>query len=270
MRTLWTGAVSFGLVNIPVKMYTATENKDIKFHYLHSKCHTPVQYKKICPACNQEVPPEELIMGYEYEKDRYVVLKDEDFQRLPGENTRTIDILDFVDLAEIDPIFFDKSYYLEPNKGGEKAYALLKRAMAETGKIAIAKVVIRSKENLAALRIAGGVLVMETMYYPDEIRSAQGLTAARQEPPLHENEIKMAVSLISNLSSRFEPGKYTNEYRAKLMEMIQAKIAGDEVQTAQRPETGKVIDLMEALRASLELTQKAEQAEKQKAKRKSL
>ncbi|MGE5557200.1 MAG: Ku protein [Bacillota bacterium] len=269
MRTLWTGAVSFGLVNIPVKMYTATENKDIKFKYLHNKCHTPVQYKKVCPVCNVEVPAEEIIMGYEYEKDRYVVIREEDFHRLPGEGARTIDILDFVDLAEIDPIFFEKSYYLEPSRGGEKAYTLLKKAMLATGKIAVARVAIRSKESLAALRISQGVLIMETMFYPDEIRSVRELTGVWQEPSLHENEVRMAENLITNLSSQFNPAKYTNEYRARLMEMIQAKIAGNEVQTAQRPETGKVIDLMEALQASLEMTNQARAEEGKKAKRKS-
>jgi DNA end-binding protein Ku len=257
MRTLWKGAISFGLVNIPVKMYTATENKEIHFRYLHSKCQNPITYQKRCPVCDQEVPPEEIVMGYEYEKGRYVILREEDFQRIPGENSRTIDILDFVDLREIDPVYFEKSYYLEPNAGGEKAYALFKRAMGDTGKIAIAKVAIRTKSALACLRLYGEVVMMETMFYPDEIRSPVGLAGVAGGPALHENEIKMAVNLVSNLSDHFEPTKYTDTYREQLMGMIQSKISDAEIVTPV-PEArgGKVVDLMEALKASLAATEK--------------
>lgn len=261
MRTLWKGAISFGLVNIPVKMYTATEDKEIHFRYLHSKCQAPISYERRCSACGQEIPQEEIVWGYEYEKNRYVILREEDFQRIPGEGSRTIDILDFVDLREIDPVYFDKSYFLEPNAGAEKAYALLKRAMSETGKIAIAKVMIRTKSALACLRLYGNVVMMETMYYPDEIRSPAGLSGVTTEPALHENEVKMAVSLIGNLTDPFEPSKYTDTYRAQLMEVIQAKVAGAEV-ISPVPETrGKVVDLMEALRASLAATERAEPVE---------
>jgi DNA end-binding protein Ku len=270
MRTLWKGAISFGLVNIPVKMYTATENKEIHLHYLHAKCQTPITYQKHCPVCDQEVPPEEIVWGYEYVKNRYVILREEDFQRIPGENSRTIDILDFVDLREIDPVYFEKSYYLEPNAGGEKAYALLKRAMGETGKIAIARVTIRTKSALACLRLYGAVVMMETMLYPDEIRSPAGLAGVAGEPALHENEIKMAVSLVSNLSAPFEPAKYTDTYREQLMGVIQTKIAGAEV-TTPTPEAraGKVVDLMEALRASLAATEKVQVAERKPRRRRS-
>ncbi len=261
MRTLWKGAISFGLVNVPVKMYTATERKDIHFNQLHAPCKTPIQYKKYCPVCQVEVNADELVRGYEYEKGRYVILRDEDFELLPGENTKTIDILDFVDLAEIDPVYYDRSYYLEPSPGGEKAYALLKRAMQETGKIAIARVMIRSKAVLACLRVYDQLLIMETMFFPDEIRSPAALSTQIKEPELHPNEIKMANSLIENLSSHFDPEKYTNEYRSKLMEIIQAKIAGEEVAIPAAPETPKVIDLMEALKASLKATEKEKEAE---------
>ena len=256
LRTMWKGAISFGLVNVPIKMYTATQKNEIKFHYLHDKCKTPIKYERRCPNCNQEVPQEEIVWGYEYQPGSYVVLHEEDFDRLPGETTKTIDILDFVDLAEIDPLFFDKSYYLEPNQGGEKAYALLKQAMRETGKIAIARVVIRAKESLCTLRAANGALVMATMFYPDEVRAASALTGLNTAPSLHENEIKMAVSLIANLSSHFEPAKYTNRYREELVKLIEAKVAGEEVYAPAEPEKGKVVDLMEALRASLAATEK--------------
>ncbi|MGD9154252.1 MAG: Ku protein [Bacillota bacterium] len=270
MRTLWKGAISFGLVNIPVKMYTATENKEIHFRYLHAKCRNPITYQKRCPVCNQEVPPEEIVWGYEYEKGRYVILKEEDFQRIPGEGSRTIDILDFVDLREIDPVYFEKSYFLEPNAGGEKAYALLKRAMGATGKIAIARVVIRTKSALACLRLYGDVVMLETMFYPDEIRSPAGLAGVTGGPALHENEITMAVNLISNLSAPFEPAKYNDTYREQLMRMIQSKITDSEVVAPlPEPRGGKVVDLMEALQASLAATEKAPPPEAKPRRRRS-
>lgn len=254
MRTLWKGAISFGLVNIPIKMYTATQRQDIRFNYLHAACKTPVQTRRYCPFCRTEVNREDLVWGYEYEKGRYVILKEEDFQNLPGENTKTIDILDFINLAEVDPVYFDKSYFLEPAPGGEKAYALLKKAMLETGKIAVAKVMIRTKSSLCCLRVFSDLLMMVTMFYPDEVRSPETLTHQIKEPSLHANEISMANSLVENLSAPFNPAKYTNDYRAALMELIQAKIAGEEVAVPSTPETEKVVDLMEALRASLQAT----------------
>ncbi|HBE80912.1 MAG TPA: Ku protein [Firmicutes bacterium] len=258
MRTLWKGAISFGLVNVPVGLYTATEKKTLKFNYLHEKCKTPIKYEKRCPVCNVEVPPEEIVWGYEFQKGQYVILKEEDFERLPDSSVKTIDIVDFVDLEEIDPVYFEKSYFLEPSKGGEKAYALLKRAMVETQKIAVAKVTIRSKESLAVLRVAQNVLMMETIFYPDEIRSAAALNGVQNEPALHENEIKMANSLIANLSSHFEPAKYANRYREDLMKLIETKINGGEVAQTETKENGKIIDLMAALRASIAATEKPE------------
>ncbi|NLW58833.1 MAG: Ku protein [Firmicutes bacterium] len=267
MRTLWKGAISFGLVNIPVKMYTATERKNIQFNQLHAPCKTPIQYRKYCPVCQKEVGADELVRGYEYEKGRYVILRDEDFEMLPGENTKTIDILDFVALAEIDPVYFDRSYYLGPSPGGEKAYSLLNQAMHETGKIAIAQVMIRSKAALACLRPWEKLIVMATMFFPDEIRAPELLTAEFKAVKLHPNEISMANSLIGNLSTTFNPEKYTNEYRSKLMEVIQAKIAGEEVAVPTAPETAKVVDLMEALRASLEATEAQKKSTKKRKKK---
>jgi DNA end-binding protein Ku len=268
MRNLWKGAISFGLVNVPVKLYTATEKKEIKFNYLHEKCKTPIKYERRCPTCNVEVPPEEIVWGYEFQKGQYVVLKEEDFAKIPDGSGKTIDIIDFVDLSEIDPIYFEKSYYLEPSQGGEKAYALLKRAMLETGKIAVAKVMIRSKENLAVLRVYQNALLMAVVFYPDEIRSTAGLTGIQTEPALHENEIKMANSLIANLSSHFDPAKYTNRYRENLMAVIQSKISGGEIAQTPERESGKIIDLMEALRASIAATEKQPPVEPEKGRRK--
>ncbi len=261
MRTLWKGAVSFGLVNIPVKMYVATENKDIKFNYLHQECMSPVQYRKYCPRCDRELNSEEIVRGYEYQKGNYVVINEADLERIPLENTKTIDILDFVNLQQVDPIYFDKSYYLEAAPGGEKAYSLLIEAMTQTEKVAIARVIIRTKQSLAALRVKDKVLLMETIFYPDEIRSPAGLSPGLEADKLHENEVKMAVSLIDNLSVDFEPGKYHDEYRQALRELIEAKIVGKEVVSAPAvSDKGKVVDLMEALQASVKL---AEESRKQ-------
>ena len=160
MKTLWKGAVSFGLVNIPVSMYVATENKDLKFHYLHQECMAPVNYQKVCSKCSKEVKPEEIVKGYEFQTGNYVIINEEDLARIPQENTKTIDILDFVKLEQVDPVYFDKSYYLEPSPGGDKAYSLIVAAMKTTGKIAIAKIMIRSKQSLAALRVKDDHLIL--------------------------------------------------------------------------------------------------------------
>lgn len=268
MRTLWKGALSFGLVNIPVAMYVATEKKDIKFNYLHQQCMTPIEYHKFCPNCNKEIGPEEIVRGYEYQKGNYVVINEEDLERIPLENTKTIDILDFVNLAQVDPIYFDKSYYLEPSAGGEKAYTLLIEAMQQTSKVALARVVIRSKQSLAAIRIKDRYLVMETLFFPDEIRSPQSLNSGLEPSRLHENELKMAISLVENLSTDFDPGKYVNEYRQALWEMIEAKIAGQEI-VSPRPsaQPGKVVDLMEALKASIQLAEKNRASKKRTRKK---
>lgn len=255
MRTLWKGAVSFGLVNIPIKMYVATENKDLKFNYLHEKCMSPVQYRKYCPQCELEITPEEIVRGYEYQKGSYVIINEEDLARIPLETTKTIDILDFVQLDQVDPIYFDKTYYLEPSPGGEKAYSLIIEAMKKTNKVAIAKVIIRSKQSLAALRVKDKTLLMETIFYPDEIRSPESLSSGVEVSKLHDNELKMAISLIENLSVDFDPAKYEDEYRQALWELIEGKIVGREVSQVQAPENSNVVDLMEALKASVELAQ---------------
>jgi len=263
MRTIWKGAISFGLVNIPVKLFPATENKSIKFNYIHKECNSPINYQKVCPVCNREVSQEEIVRGFEYEKGRFVILNEEDLDNLPTKTTKTVDIIDFVDLSEIDPIYFSKPYYLTPSEGGQKAYRLLMESMKQTGKIAVAKVTIRSTENLVCLRVYENSVMMETMYYPDEIRSAQGLPELNVDIPLHENEIKMANQLINNLSSTFDPQKYKSDYRESLMKLIEAKVAGEQIEIPPAANTGNVVDLMEALKASL----KATEEEKSKAKK---
>ncbi|MFZ5642424.1 MAG: Ku protein [Bacillota bacterium] len=265
MRPLWKGAVSFGLIYVPVKMYSATEKKDVKFNYLHEKCKTPIQYRKYCPHCETEIPHEEVVRGYEYEKGKYIIMQEEEFERLPGEKTRSVEILDFVDLSEIDPIYYDKAYYLAPGEGGQKVYELLRRSMGETNKVAVARVVIRSKEALAVLRTAENVLMMSTMYYPDEVRNPAAIDELGYRVDLHDNEVKMALNLVENLSSHFEPKKYTNRYREALMEAIQAKITGEEIEVPAAPETANVVDLMSALKASIDLAKKQRGEDKETA-----
>lgn len=268
MRTLWKGAVSFGLVNIPVSMYVATERKDIRFHYLHRECMTPVEYRKYCPRCQKEITGEEIVRGYEYQKGSYVIFDEDDLERAALQNTRTIDILDFVRLDQMDPIYFDKSYYLEPAPGGEKAYALLSTAMQQTSKVAVARVVIRSKESLAALRVKEQYLLMETLFFPDEIRSPLSLNRGLDLSVLHDNELKMAVNLVDNLSTEFEPDKYRNQHRQVLWEMIESRIAGQEIVNPQpAPDSGKVVDLMEALRASVKLAEENRKSKDRPAKK---
>lgn len=263
MRNLWKGAISFGLVHVPVKLYSATERKDIKFNYLHEKCKTPIRYEKICPTCKMEVPMEEIVRGYEYEKGRFVILNDEDFENIPIETTKTVEIMNFVDYREIDPVYFDKSYYLSPGDGGQKAYELLKKSMSDAGKVAVAKVVIRSKESLAVIRVYQNALLMETMFYPDEVRSTQLVPELTYQVKINDNEIKMATNLIASLTEKFSPEKYENNYRIALNEMIQAKITGEEIEVAPKVEEGKVVDLMEALKDSIELAKKQKDKEKE-------
>ncbi|MDK2925865.1 MAG: end-binding protein Ku, partial [Bacillota bacterium] len=216
MRSLWRGSVSFGLVNIPVRLYAATEKQDIKFRYLHKECLTPIEYEKRCPTCRREVAGDEIVWGYEYEKGRFVVLNEEDFDRLPLHTTKTIDILDFVALKEVDPAFFERTYFLEPAEGGAKAYQLLRKAMEKTDRVAIAKVTLRSKESLAAVRTREGALVLSTMFYANELRSPQGLNLGAETVEISDKELELAIRLVEELTTKFTPEKYTSEYRAAL------------------------------------------------------
>lgn len=256
MRPLWKGAVSFGLVNIPVKMYAASEDKTIKFKYLHRECNTPLKYKRTCPTCEREVEWEEIVKGYEYQKDRFVVLSPEDFETIPLETTRTIDILDFCQLTDIDPIYFEKSYYLGPEETGKKAYNLLVSALLNTGRVAVAKVVIRSKQALAALRVYRDVLMMETMKYPDEVRSHLDIPGIDRELAAENRELALANQLVESMTAEFNPDKYSDEYRKQLLELIQSKLDGEQFTPAQAPAPGAVADLMDSLRASLEAIDK--------------
>lgn len=251
MHTIWKGAISFGLVHVPVKMFSATEDKDISMKYIHKACGTPLSYVRTCKHCEQAVEWENIVRGYEYEPGRFVLFDKEELDAL-GETSKEIRILDFVDLNEIDPIYFQKTYYLAPGETGSNAYSLLLTAMRESGKIGIAKVSIRSKSSIAAIRVVGPCIVMETMFYPDEIRPTAQVPNLPENPAVSDKELSMAKLLIEQLATPFEPGNYTDDYRGKLMDTIKSKIAGEEVRIAPEAPQPNVIDLMAALQASLE------------------
>jgi DNA end-binding protein Ku len=252
MHTVWKGAISFGLVHVPVKMFAAVEDKDIAMRLIHRECGGPVAYVRTCKNCGKEVANEEIAKGYEYEKGRFVLFGKDELDALAAEASKTIRILDFVDMREIDPVYFQRSYYLAPDQAGAGAYSLLLEAMKRTGRIGIANVSIRSKGSLAAIRFIENCLVLETIAWPDEVRPVQQVPGLPERTAVSEKELEMATMLIDHLTGPFEPEKYRDEYRERLMEAIQAKIAGKEVHIAPEQERTNVIDLMAALQASLE------------------
>jgi DNA end-binding protein Ku len=268
MRTMWKGAISFGLVSIPVKVFPATEEKSVRFNQLHAKDHGRIKYQRVCSKDGEEVPYQEIVRGYEYEKDRYVVLEEEELDSVPVESSRTIDIDQFVDITEIDPIYFQKTYYLIPEEAGVKAYALLREALADNSKVGIAKVSFREKEHLATIRVSDNLVVLETMYWPDEIRNA-AFEELDKDVKVRPQEVQMARSLIENLTGEWDPDRYHDEYREALLELIEKKVAGEEIEYVAPPEEApKVVDLMEALRASVEATQKEKQPAEKPARKK--
>lgn len=262
MRSMWKGSLSFGLVNIPVKMYTATQVKDIRFNQLHSLCHTPIKYEKVCPKCGQALGAEEIIRGYQYEPGHYVIVEDEEMQAFSEKTSRTIDILRFVELKEIDPIFYDKTYYLEPSETGGKAYSLLQEALQLSGKIAVAKIQIRSKPSLAVVRVYDGLLALETIFYPDEVREHSQLIPT--QVPVQERELQMALSLIETLTEQFRPEQYIDERRLGLQSLIEAKIQGQEIVLVDQAKgEAPQVDLMAALQASIQAQQAKHQSEQE-------
>jgi DNA end-binding protein Ku len=260
MRPIWSGTISFGLVSVPVRMYPATESKELRFHFLHRQDLTPIAYEKVRRDDRERVDPDEIVRGFEIEKGRYVPLEDEDLDRLDIELTHSIDICDFVDLVDIDPVYFRKAYYVLPAEGAEKPYRLLVRALEEMGKVGIAKVVIRNKQHLAALRPYKEVLLLETMYYADEVRRPEALDGGSAAPKLQKAEVEMAKSLVENLSESFEPEKYDDTYRKELLDLIRAKAEGEPLPEPAQQEEGEVVDLMAALRESVERTKKQRRA----------
>jgi DNA end-binding protein Ku len=253
-RSIWSGAISFGLINVPIKLYSAVSRKTVRFHQLNEKTGNRIQQKRVDSSTGEEVSFDDIVKGYELTKDSYVVIKPDELDALDPEKTRTVEIEDFVDLADIDPIYYDHPYYLVPAKGAEKAYGLLLGAMEEAGKVAIARVVIRSKEQLVAIRPAGELLMMETMIFHDEVVPPEQLDELPDAKDLKatERELKMAQQLIDSLSTDFEPDRYRDEYREKVLELVERKAQGEEIAVqAEAPEPAKVPDLMAALEASL-------------------
>lgn len=256
MRSMWKGSISFGLVNIPIQLYTATEERSVRFSLLHRVCHTPVKYVKFCPNCNLQLSQDDLVRGFPYDQDRYVLIEESDLEELPLPSVRTIDILNFVHLNEIDPLFFSKTYYIEPQERADKAYGLLLRALAETNKIAVAKVAIRQKESLASVRVSGKMLLLHLMHFPDEVRSTDSLRGASQAKEPTETELRIAKQLVESLSTPFDPGAYRDEYREALLKRIEAKAQGGAgfIQPDQ-PGDERIDDLLAALEASLKVAQ---------------
>ncbi len=254
-RSMWKGAISFGLVTIPVAVYPATEEKTLKFNQLHDEDMGRIRYKRMCEKDGEIVDFDHIVKGYEYDKDRYVVLTDEDFDKVPVESSRAIDIQQFVDLEEIDPMMYKKSYYLIPEETGAKAYALLREAMKQDERVGIAKVSFRDKEHLAALRFKEDAFVLETMFWPDEIRQAE-FDGVNVDQKVRGQELEMARQLIDSLTAERSPQEFTDEYREGLLRIVEAKINGEEIEVVEPEPTARVVDLMEALKASVAATKK--------------
>jgi DNA end-binding protein Ku len=257
-RPIWSGTISFGLVSIPVRMVTATSSRELRFHFVDRHDLQPVGYDKVRKDSGEHVDSDDVVRAFEIEKGRFVPIEPEDLDRLDVELTHSVDICDFVSLDEIDPVYFRQAYYLVPQEGGEKPYALFVRALEETGRVGIAKVVIRNKQHLACLRAMQNVLVLETMYYAEEVRKPQEVAGDLAETDgLRKAEVEMAKSLVENLSAEFDPEKYDDTYRAELLELIRQKAKGVPLPEPQAEEEGEVVDLMQALRESVERTQRA-------------
>lgn len=256
-RSIWNGVISFGMVSIPVKLYTATENKDISFNLLHKDCGSRLKQLRWCPVHEKAVEWDEVERGYAYARDEYVVMTDEDFEKLPLPSKHTVELSAFVEAVDIDPIFYERTYYLEPDEKGVKPYALLMRALKEKNLTGLAKIAIRNKEQLCALRPMNGTMVLETLYYPDEIRE---VPTELPDVSVNDRELDMAFALIDLLKDDFEPEKYKDEYREALQQVIEAKLEGTELAEPVAARPAKVTDLVAALKASVEAAKKRKSA----------
>src|SRR2546429_3019570 len=254
MRAIWKGSISFGLVNIPIALYPATRREELKFRLLRESDLSPVNYKRVAEKDGREVPWDEIVKGYEYEKGKFVVLNEKDFQRVDLEATQTVDIEDFVDLDEIDPMYFYKPYYLEPQKGGDKAYSLLREALADGKKVGIAKVVIKTRQYLAGVKALKHALVLELMHFAEELADPEKLHVPKKVE-VGKREEEMAKALVDSMTSKWNPEKYRDDYREALMEVIEEKVesGGEEIEEKPKPkkESTKVIDLVAVLQESL-------------------
>ena len=254
MRAIWKGSISFGLVNIPIALYPATRREDLKFRLLREKDHSPVNYKRVAEKDGKEVPWAEIVKGYEYEKGKFVVLNDKDFQRVDLEATQTVDIQDFVDVEEIDPMYFYKPYYLEPQKGGDKAYVLLRETLEKTKKVGIAKVIIKTRQYLAGVKPLKHALVLELMHFAEELSDAEKLNVPKTLEP-GKREVDMAKALVESMTSKWDPTRYKDDYRDALLDVIEEKVeaGGKEIEAKpkEKKPSSKVIDLVAILQESL-------------------
>ena len=255
MRAIWKGSISFGLVNIPIALYPATRREDLRFRLLRAGDLSPVNYKRVAEKDGKEVPWEKIVKGYEYEKGKFVVLNEKDFQRVDLEATQTVDIQDFVDVAEIDPMFFYKPYFLEPQKGGDKAYALLRETLEKTNKVGIAKVIIKTRQYLAGVKPLKNALVLELMHFAEELADAEKLNVPKKSSAPGKRETEMAKALVESMSAEWDPKKYKDDYRDALMDVIEEKVesGGKEIEEKAKPKkpSAKVIDLVAVLQESL-------------------
>ena len=266
MRALWKGAITFGLITIPVRLYSAVQEKSLKFHMLHGEDGGRIKYKRECAKCGKEVSWDDIVKGYEYSKDHYVTFSEDELDALDIDSIHAVDVVSFVPLEAIDPIYFNKTYYVAPEPSGLKAYKLLAEALEAEGQVGIAKVALREKEQLATVRLKDDVFVLETMHWPDEIRTPE-FEELDKKVDVRDAEVKMARQLVQQLSSDFEPDQFQDEYRAALEALVEQKVAGKEVTVAAAPEEEptKVVDLMEALKASVAEAKKNKKAPAKKA-----
>lgn len=253
MRSLWNGTLSFGLVTIPVKLYAATSKKDVSLRMLHDLCHTPLRYQRMCPHCERAVTPDETVSGFETEKDRFVILSEDDLERLPTPAARTVAIEHFVPAAAVDPVYFEKTYYLEPDTGGGNAYQLLRTALTDAGQYGIGRIAIRSRESLCAVRPGGGdVLTLSLLFFADEVRSPARLDLGPPDWQARPEELQAALTLMESMSRDWDPSRYENRRHAALQELVRDRQAiGAEPAYGQPEAAAEVLSLMEALRASV-------------------
>lgn len=268
MRAIWSGAISFGMVTIPVKLYSATEPRDVRFRMLHRADGAPIEERRFCTADGKEVAWKDLVRGYEVSRGEFVILEPEEIEAARPPSGTTIEIGDFVPAGEIDPVYFEKSYFLEPSEVGAKAFSLLRRALEETQRLALARVTIRTRERLAVLRPYEDALMLETMFWPDEIRSIDALDLPQgAEQTVRPRELKMAEALVASLADRFDPTAYRDTYRASLEALIERKLRGETRNARRRRPEPRVIDLMEALQASVEASKAGPKARRRTAAR---
>lgn len=269
MRSLWKGAITFGLISIPVRLYSAVQEKSLKFHLLHEEDGGRIKYERTCAKCGKKVQWDDIVKGYEYSKEHYVTFSEEELDAVDLDSIRAIDVVAFVPLTDIDPIYFNKTYYVAPEASGLKAYRLLSEALEAEGQVGVAKVALREKERLATIRLKDDMFVLETMYWPDEIRDAE-FEELGKKVDVRDNEVKMARQLIQQLATDWHPEEFHDEYREKLEELVAKKVEGEEITLAAEPEQEptKVVDLMEALKASVEQAKKTKSASTKTTKKK--